>query len=371
MGILDNLFGISSDPDYERPRRREPDYEASRRREPDYQPSRRREPDSYESRRREPADYAPRRQERTAPNQDLPSETAIIYRSELDQLSRFILDYPNIETGGQLFGYWTGTGTPVVCYVIGPGYNAQHYDTKFVQDWDYLQRVGRELHDRYRLQHIGEWHSHHQLGLAHPSGGDVNTMSYGVGKPGFPRLLLCIGNCTRTTSTVNAFNFHENTPRRYVQAAWDVVEMESPFRSIVDTELQRLILPPMTHQASHGQIRSTRNIVQESATVGTHWLTESAENVETMKAFVGMVQSVFPSHTIKTEVLKTGEPQIAIKGADACIKLPYGFPAKGPILTDEKGRELTGDSRDEWEIGEEPLTTTFGRWLSARLGLYR
>ena len=39
-----------------------------------------------------------------------PASKAIIYRSEIDYISRCILDYPNIETGGQLFGYWTALG---------------------------------------------------------------------------------------------------------------------------------------------------------------------------------------------------------------------------------------------------------------------
>ena len=70
-----------------------------------------------------------------------PSQKAIIYQSELDYMSRCILDYPNIETGGQLFGFWTATGVPVVMYVIGPGKNAQHNPTSFVQDQRYLGSV--------------------------------------------------------------------------------------------------------------------------------------------------------------------------------------------------------------------------------------
>ena len=198
-------------------------------------------------------------------NPDRPSQKAIIYQSELDFISRCILDYPDIETGGQIFGYWTSTGVPVVMYVIGPGRNAQHNPTSFVQDQRYLQLVGNELYRKFRLQHIGEWHSHHQLGLAHPSGGDVNTMQYGVGQPGFPRLLLCIGNCTRTHTTVNPFNFHENTPREYSQAIWDVVDIDSPFREIVDRELNGILIHPMTKSASHGELRTLKNIPQETS----------------------------------------------------------------------------------------------------------
>jgi hypothetical protein len=41
---------------------------------------------------------------------------AIIYQSELDYISRCVLDYPNIETGGDLFGFWTYSGFPVIQY---------------------------------------------------------------------------------------------------------------------------------------------------------------------------------------------------------------------------------------------------------------
>ena len=63
-----------------------------------------------------------------------PAPTAIIYQSELDYLSRCILDYPDIETGGQLFGFWTNQGVPVVLYVIGPGRHANHQQSFFNQD---------------------------------------------------------------------------------------------------------------------------------------------------------------------------------------------------------------------------------------------
>lgn len=290
-----------------------------------------------------------------------PSQKAIIYQSELDYMSRCILDYPNIETGGQLFGFWTATGVPVVMYVIGPGKNAQHNPTSFVQDQRYLQTAGNELHKRFRLQHIGEWHSHHQLGLAHPSGGDLDTMQYGVGKPGFPRLLLCIGNCTRTHTTVNPFNFHENTPRDYSQAVWDIVDMESPFRNIADRELSSILIHPHTLRASHGELRTVRNAVQETATHKIHWLTEAAENVDTMKAFVSIVQTMYPNYSVKAEVIATGEPLISLGEIKISIKLPYGFPVKSPVLVSGGKDKLP--AANVWEVSEEPLTATFARWV--------
>lgn len=263
---------------------------------------------------------------------DRPSSTAIIYKSELDYISRCILDYPRIETGGQLFGYWTATGTPVVLYVIGPGLRAKHHQTSFIQDQDYLQPIGRELYNRYRLQHIGEWHSHHQLDLPRPSGGDLNTMQYGVGKPGFPRLLLCIGNCTATHTTVNPFNFHESDPGRYVDAAWDVVNGNSPYRNIVDMELASLLRHPHTQAPSHLEIYTRETRSRRESAVVTHWLTEKQENIETMKQFLKEVEIFSHGTQIKTQILDSGEPIICFGDNKYHIKLPFGFPTKSPIL---------------------------------------
>lgn len=292
-----------------------------------------------------------------------PTQKAIIYQSELDYISRCILDYTNIETGGQLFGFWTATGTPIVVYAIGPGLYSRHNPTSFVQDQAYLRAVGMELHKRYRLQHVGEWHSHHQLGLAHPSGGDVNTMQYGVGKPGFPRLLLCIGNCTPTHTTINAFNFHENTPGEYVHASWDIINIDSPYRLLVDDDLHRILIHPTTKKASHGQLRTTADAIRENSAVKIHWLTEDVSNVEMMKSFVSTVQSLFPNNVVKAEIIKSGEPQIAIKGVNINICLPFGFPDKSPLLVDDSGGLIEKYNGIVWDIEEEPLKTTFEKWV--------
>ena len=96
------------------------------------------------------------------PEEAAPAKMAVIYRSEMDYISRCIRDYPNIETGGQLFGFLTENGAPVVCYAIGPGRDANHQQAFFNQDTDYLQKVYNQLNRRYGLRYIGEWHSHHQ-----------------------------------------------------------------------------------------------------------------------------------------------------------------------------------------------------------------
>lgn len=297
------------------------------------------------------------------------SSTAIIYRSEFDYISRCILDFPNIETGGQLFGFWTNTGVPVVMYVIGPGRWAEHNRTSFFQDQEYLRAVGGKLNYLFGLQHIGEWHSHHQMDLARPSGGDVSSMVYGVQKAGFPRMLLCIGNCTPTQTEINAFNFHVDNPREYVDASWDVIDIDSPFRAIADNALSETLIHPFTLRASHGHINriSTRRngtggLPEETPRV--HWLTESVENVETMKRFVSMVREFCPGSQVKTLIDDDGEPIISINSGEYDIFLPFGFPKISPRLSSIHGNV---DLRYEWNSQTSNLEDEFYHWMVSNL----
>ena len=196
---------------------------------------------------------------RISEDPNIPSSRAIIYQSELDFISRCILDYPDIETGGELFGFWTQMGTPVVLYAVGPGPNAKHHLTSFIQDCEYVDNVEVDLCNITGLQHIGQWHSHHKLSLAHPSGGDVASMMKGVGLHGFPRMLLCIGNCTAFSTTINAFNFHENTPNEYVHAFWDVVDIDSPYRSAIESLFAGRLYKPHTQKAIYGEMKLLSN----------------------------------------------------------------------------------------------------------------
>ncbi|MBR1565113.1 MAG: Mov34/MPN/PAD-1 family protein [Paludibacteraceae bacterium] len=171
----------------------------------------------------------------------------IVYQSELDYLSRCILDYPNIETGGQLFGFYTSKGTPVVCYTIGPGKHANHQTTFFNQDLDYLQTVGDVLTREYGLQHIGEWHSHHRLGLDHPSGHDARTMHHSLDSLCLNQFLLCIATTNGISACVNAYSFLQNDPA-YYPLRWNIKAEPSPYRDVVNIRLRDLLLHPATSE---------------------------------------------------------------------------------------------------------------------------
>lgn len=210
-----------------------------------------------------------------------PAMTAMIYQGELDFISRCILDYPDLETGGELFGYWTDAGVPVVLFAIGPGPKANHSPAFFNQDFDYLVSVGDLLVSRYGLQHIGEWHSHHKLGLDRPSGHDAETMFHGLRN--LSRVLLAVGNLSDGVSSLNAFNFARATGQGYVQAAWDVKAGESPFRRTIesDAELEEMLTNPLTEQASMADLKTVGASVgyRLPAFAADYWLKDKANHL--------------------------------------------------------------------------------------------
>lgn len=293
-----------------------------------------------------------------------PSPKAVIFRSELDYMSRCILDYPNIETGGNLFGYWTQDGTPVVLYAIGPGRKAEHNNTSFAQDMGYLKSVATELYGRFRLQHIGEWHSHHQLGLDHPSGGDAQHMKQEVDNPRFPRMLLCIGTCTPQETSIKPFNFYVETGKNYVEATFDIVNTESPYRALADKEAASILLHPQTKEASH--CHSMMQGCNERQPQKVHWLTETVENVELMKTFVEEVRQVSGYNDVKAIMNDTGEPGISFNSERFEIRLPWRFPQIGPALMESS--DGTGDyeqilEKVRWNYPKLSLFEAFSRWL--------
>lgn len=292
--------------------------------------------------------------------ENAPSTLAIIAKSEIDFISRCILDYKHIETGGQLFGDWTADGTPRVLYAIGPGRNANHESTFFNQDVDYLVKVGRLLNEEYGLQHIGEWHSHHQLGLAHPSGHDASNMVSSIRNNHLGRFLLCIGNCTETNSTINAFNFTEQAGQDYIHAKWLVKQFESMrLREFIDRELDGLLIHPKTVKACHGNLYlHNASITFEQNTSSPfakgYWLTNksNAKEFASIKAY--LEKTTRRSFEIKlVESDKTMSLTSQLRRERMTIHFPLAFPESSPevILTDDWGR--SDIVRADWSYNED------------------
>ena len=268
---------------------------------------------------------------------------AIIYKSELDYISRCILDYKDIETGGQLFGFWTTEGVPVVLYVIGPGPRANHQVAFFVQDLDYLSSIGNKIVYKYGLQHIGEWHSHHKLGLASPSGHDASTVVKAMRTYRKRRCLLCIGNCDNFSTTVNAFNFHEYDLNSYVHATWEIKDLESPFRRIIDNGLGQELIHPRTSLAAH---RRKENVTATAYPQSTtkYWFQDKNNHI-VLKHIIDYLEEL---HFCKPSVKQDSKGFIYLvirQNNGICIRIdfPQDFPNIAPNIevTDIQGQDIS------------------------------
>ena len=112
--------------------------------------------------------------------------------------------YPNIETGGDLFGLWKDERTVIIQQFIGPGKQCRRTTTSgFYQDIEYRHRVDSQLTTGEGLCNVGEWHSHHQIGMPEPSGADERTVFSNMPHLGLERFVLFIASIEVKDSSGN------------------------------------------------------------------------------------------------------------------------------------------------------------------------
>ena len=112
-----------------------------------------------------------------------------------------------VETGGTLYGLWSHAGRPVILLATPQGPGACNETTHFAQDPDHVYQVTQQLQQQFGLQYIGNWHSHHSLGLDHPSGGDVEQVHRVAGKSNMSRMVQIIFTRTREATSSGADRF--------------------------------------------------------------------------------------------------------------------------------------------------------------------
>ena len=100
----------------------------------------------------------------------------MIFKSELDALKRMVAAYPDMETGGTLFGHITRSGAMVVDLVTEAGPNSIHSTCNFEPDLVYEEAIASKIINSYAIESIGTFHSHHSLGLSKPSSGDIEMI---------------------------------------------------------------------------------------------------------------------------------------------------------------------------------------------------
>jgi len=283
----------------------------------------------------------------------------LIYKSELDYISRCVLDYPNIETGGDLFGFWTHSGYPVIQYVIGPGPNANHQSTFFNQDGNYLSEIGNKLRETHGLQHIGEWHSHHQLGLAEPSGHDISTVCKAIAQYNLSNFFLVITNIRDNSSSVNGFMFNKEKGRDFDYAGWVILESHSPIRQDFDLNYLDLVYKPKTKESSLLDLSKATLINLEffkPEYSSEYWLTDKSNHlvlkgiIEALGRFVANVQ-VFQRNEDKTIYLEFHKDN-----KEYVVIFPIDFPKTNLIILDKtENKSIEGVN---WEFSGDILDSS-------------
>ena len=168
----------------------------------------------------------------------------VIYANEYRQICAWVLQHGYLETGGDLFGLWKDDNTAVVQLVLGPGKNCQRASASFYQDVDYLEKAGSQLIKKEGVCHIGEWHSHHKIGLKQPSGGDKGTVWRNMPKYGLNRFVLFIANIemqVNSAASVGCFLFERGTAdqsQRVTQGQFHLLPQESPLREKFQKDLK-------------------------------------------------------------------------------------------------------------------------------------
>ncbi len=151
-----------------------------------------------------------------------------MFKNDYDTLRTEVYKHPQSETGGNLFGQWTTSGSAVIHVVLGPGQHCSRTDTSFEQDMAYMKRVGRFVKDRYSLCHIGEWRSHHSLSLNKPSAEEEHYVRRTFPQ-GMSKFLVVIANIENRDSIMLSPYFFTDGGTRYEKAEYVGLKSNNPF----------------------------------------------------------------------------------------------------------------------------------------------
>lgn len=290
------------------------------------------------------------------------SRKIIIYQSELDYLSKCILESPQIETGGNLFGLWTPFGIPLIHYVVGPGPKAVHNPTHFKQDFDFLDKNADCLVKEHALHHIGSWHSHHSLGLAEPSCGDTESTLSGMRECNLASFVLLIGNYRQGKSTANAFRYYNNGD--CVKLKWIVLEGDSPFRSVYDKVHHKLVYKPkgepnMASLEESKLIEDKHPIVPKVPVFEPDYWLSMPDNQKELMAIVKFLKTEFD--TVKIFQVSSSTVEIQVIDSMVPYKFVFGsrFPKEAPMLLAPKGQYLKYRSIPEWKTEGLSISEAF------------
>lgn len=182
-----------------------------------------------------------------------------VYESELALIADETREYTELETGGSLFGLFSHGGSPTIFLATRPAGQVQRSATSIELDPDVTRRLEETVWERYGVQCIGMWHSHHWLGLLEPSGGDRERTRRYAQKYNRPQYIEVLANFKGEQSSRVRRDDHEVqlTPFFYLDArnlaraetTFEVLPGVSPLRRALseyhsDPRLSRTLYPP-------------------------------------------------------------------------------------------------------------------------------
>ena len=270
------------------------------------------------------------------------SAKVLIYESEARQIAEHTDRWPDLETGGDLFGYWTHSHAAVISFVVGPGSSSRHGETSFYQDEFYLQDLGADLFRHHGLQHIGAWHSHHQLGLNEPSSKDIRTVQSGIRSCDWSRFLLMI--TTLDTAGMVFANYYMVLRGHDAPIPLRIIVLPgiSPFRQLDLTEHDRTVTKPVEdvqwRPGPFTPVSPSHLSVDDVAP--SAWFT----SIDGKDRLRGIVQG-FADHRTSCRIF-VGRDRKAIRLVlpDCELLLLHGFPESPPLIVSG----LEGVSPPNW-----------------------
>lgn len=100
--------------------------------------------------------------------------------------------HKKIETGGGIYLLWSHYGRPIVMLASSSGPGSCRETAHFAFDPDYVTMWNEKLQKMFAIQYGGNWHSHHGLGMDHPSRGDVGQIHHLASRCNIPQMVQII-----------------------------------------------------------------------------------------------------------------------------------------------------------------------------------
>lgn len=196
------------------------------------------------------------------------------------------------------------------------------------------------------MKHLGEWHSHHTLGLCHPSQGDADNVLCYVNESRFRQFLLCIATCSNNESSVSPYLFLKSE-REYIEAKWSVVKEASPLRSKI--EQSETVLLPKTQTPNYkvisedydGDLAMPERIIKTE----TYWFSDK-HNHTVLKQIIDEIIRL-GAESCRPLMNDYGHVCLDITNSTQTIKVlfPDGFPQIKPIVNCTSSKDI---SKCEW-----------------------